>query len=92
MQRTRRVLALVLFAVSLAAMLVDIAPAGAASRPAQAPVLTADMLSGLQPRNIGPALMSGRFVDIEGVEQDPFVFYAASATGGVFRTINNGVT
>ncbi len=58
----------------------------------QASELTADMLSGLTPRSIGPAIMSGRFVDIEAVESDPFMFYVASATGGVFRTRNNGVT
>jgi photosystem II stability/assembly factor-like uncharacterized protein len=54
--------------------------------------LTSEMLSGLEPRNIGPANMSGRFVDIAVVEKDPYVFYAASATGGVFKTTNNGVT
>ncbi len=54
--------------------------------------LTPEMLSGLEPRSIGPANMSGRFVDIAVVEKDPYVFYAASATGGVFKTTNNGVT
>jgi len=58
----------------------------------QAPQLTSDMLGGLRLRSIGPALMSGRFVDIEGIASDPFMFYVASATGGVFRTRNNGVT
>jgi photosystem II stability/assembly factor-like uncharacterized protein len=56
------------------------------------PELTSDLLSGLSPRSIGPANMSGRFVDIAVVESDPYVFYAASATGGVFKTTNNGVT
>ena len=50
------------------------------------------MLSGLEPRNIGPANMSGRFVDVAVVESDPYIYYAASATGGVFKTTNNGVT
>ncbi len=50
------------------------------------------MLSGLRLRNIGPAVMSGRFVDIEVVESDPYEFIVASSTGGIFRTINNGVT
>jgi len=54
--------------------------------------LTSEKLSGLEPRNIGPANMSGRFVDIAVVESDPYTFYAASATGGVFKTTNNGVT
>ena len=54
--------------------------------------LSSEMLSGLEPRNIGPANMSGRFVDIAVVESDPYIYYAASATGGVFKTTNNGVT
>ncbi len=54
--------------------------------------LDAEALSGLELRTIGPAAMSGRFVDIAVVERDPFTFYAASATGGVWKTENNGVT
>jgi photosystem II stability/assembly factor-like uncharacterized protein len=54
--------------------------------------LTASMLEGLTLRDIGPANMSGRFVDIAVYEKDPYIFYAASATGGVFKTTNNGVT
>ena len=51
-----------------------------------------EILQGLTLRNIGPANMSGRFVDIAVVENDPYIFYAASATGGVYKTMNNGVT
>ena len=54
--------------------------------------LTTELLSGLELRNIGPANMSGRFVDLAVVESDPYIYYAASATGGVFKTTNNGVT
>ena len=54
--------------------------------------LTAADLAGLTFRNIGPAAMSGRFVDLAVVESDTFTFYAASATGGVFKTTDNGVT
>ena len=50
--------------------------------PGQASSLTPDMLSGLRLRNIGPAVMSGRFVDIEVVESDPYEFIVASSTGG----------
>ncbi|MGH9322241.1 MAG: WD40/YVTN/BNR-like repeat-containing protein [Vicinamibacteria bacterium] len=60
--------------------------------PASEAQLTSEMLSGLTLRSIGPANMSGRFVDIAVVEKDPYVYYAASATGGVFKTENNGVT
>jgi photosystem II stability/assembly factor-like uncharacterized protein len=69
-----------------------LAPAMSASPAVAQAGLTSDMLSGLRLRNIGPAAMSGRFVDIEVVESDPYEFYVASATGGIFRTTNNGVT
>jgi len=54
--------------------------------------LTSETLNGLNLRNIGPATMSGRIVDLAVVEKDPFIIYAASSTGGVWKTINNGVT
>jgi photosystem II stability/assembly factor-like uncharacterized protein len=50
------------------------------------------ILSGLELRTIGPANMSGRIVDIAVVEADPYTFYAASATGGLWKTTDNGVT
>lgn len=56
-----------------------------------APV-TADDFTGYRFRNIGPAAMSGRFVDMDVVESNPYTMYVASATGGVFRTTDNGVT
>ena len=36
--------------------------------------------------------MSGRFVDMDVVESNPFIMYVASATGGMYRTTDNGVT
>ena len=55
------------------------------------PLRSAD-LAGLRLRNIGPATMSGRVVDMDVVESDPQVMYVASATGGIFRTRDSGVT
>ncbi len=49
-------------------------------------------VSALALRSIGPATMSGRIVDLAVVERDPYVIYAASATGGVFKSVNNGIT
>lgn len=43
-------------------------------------------------RNIGPANMSGRITDIAVNETNPYEFYAASATGGVWKTMDNGIT
>lgn len=66
-----------------------LAPGAAA---AQAPIPSSGTLAGLQLRNIGPANMSGRVVDMEVVESDPYTMYVASSTGGVWKTGNNGVT
>ena len=43
-------------------------------------------------RSIGPAVTSGRIDDIAVLERDPRVFYIAAATGGLWKTVNNGVT
>jgi photosystem II stability/assembly factor-like uncharacterized protein len=53
--------------------------------------INADALAGLTARELGPAVVSGRLVDIAVVEVDPKVFYVASATGGVWKTTDNGV-
>lgn len=54
--------------------------------------LESQALSPLRLRTIGPANMSGRVVDPAVVESDPSTFYVASATGGLWKTSNNGVT
>jgi hypothetical protein len=47
-------------------------------------------LAGFRWRSIGPANMSGRVTDIEAVPGNPKVFYVATATGGIWKTINAG--
>ena len=46
----------------------------------------------LEWRSIGPANMGGRIADLEGVPGDPNVVYVASASGGLWKTTNGGVT
>jgi photosystem II stability/assembly factor-like uncharacterized protein len=65
---------------------------GEGSRRPRARTPETDVLQALQPREIGPAVMSGRIVDLAVVEMDPEVFYIASATGGLWKTTNNAVT
>jgi len=43
-------------------------------------------------RGIGPASMGGRVDDIAAVESNPYIFYVGLATGGVWKTTNNGTT
>lgn len=47
---------------------------------------------GLPWRSVGPQVQGGRLVDIEVHPERPYEFYVAYASGGVWRTRNNGVT
>ena len=49
-------------------------------------------ISGLKWRNVGPALTSGRISDFAFNLTNPFEYYVATASGGVWKTINSGVT
>jgi photosystem II stability/assembly factor-like uncharacterized protein len=51
-----------------------------------------DPLAGISFREIGPTRQGGRYVDVAVVEATPQVFYAASATGGLYKTDNNGLS
>src|SRR5258705_6699889 len=48
------------------------------------------ILNSIQFRNIGPAIMSGRVVDLDVNAEDPTEFYVAYATGGLWYTPKNG--
>ena len=50
------------------------------------------LLDFLQWRNIGPGVFSGRIVDVEAVENDYTQVFAASASGGVWKSENAGTT
>ncbi len=41
-------------------------------------------------REIGPTRQGGRYVDFAVVDKAPKVFYAATASGGLWKTVNNG--
>ena len=43
-------------------------------------------------RQIGPASFGGRVDDIEAVADNPRIIFVGAASGGVFRSLNNGVT
>jgi photosystem II stability/assembly factor-like uncharacterized protein len=51
-----------------------------------------ELFKGIKTRSIGPATMSGRVATIAGVESNPDVFYIGAATGGVWKTVNGGIT
>ncbi len=43
-------------------------------------------------RNIGPATMGGRIDDFAVLESNPSVFFVATATGGLWKTMNHGTS
>jgi photosystem II stability/assembly factor-like uncharacterized protein len=49
-------------------------------------------LKTFQWRSIGPANMAGRIDDLAVLESDPSVYYVGYATGGIWKTVNNGTT
>ena len=42
-------------------------------------------------RSIGPANMSGRITALSVYEADPTIWYVATASGGLLKTVNNGI-
>ncbi|MCF8222135.1 MAG: hypothetical protein K9J25_03230 [Bacteroidales bacterium] len=50
-----------------------------------------DLFHGLEPRNIGPAGMSGRVTAIAIDNDNPEVFYVGTASGGLWKTNSGGV-
>jgi photosystem II stability/assembly factor-like uncharacterized protein len=54
--------------------------------------LNSGLLSGLKFRNVGPALTSGRVIDIAVNPNNTSEWYVAAASGGVWKTNNAGNT
>lgn len=50
------------------------------------------LLKNMEPRNIGPAGMSGRITAIDVVTSNPDIIYAGSASGGLWKSTSGGVT
>src|SRR4051812_29465046 len=54
--------------------------------------LPADQLKPIQVRSIGPGLVTGRIADIEIDPKNTNTWYVATAFGGVWKTVNRGVS
>jgi photosystem II stability/assembly factor-like uncharacterized protein len=63
-----------------------------AKKPGHGSVLKAETFSGLQFRNIGPALASGRVSDVVMHPSDRATWYVAAGSGGVWKTSDAGTT
>jgi photosystem II stability/assembly factor-like uncharacterized protein len=71
--------------VAFVAAVLFVSMAGAAELPA-------DFDKAIAARPIGPANMSGRVTAIAVVEKRPATMYVGAASGGVWKTVNNGIT
>jgi photosystem II stability/assembly factor-like uncharacterized protein len=61
--------------------------AEAASEPANQ-----DIFKNLSFRNLGPAAAGGRVTAVAGVPDNPALYYAGAAAGGMFKTIDGGLS
>ena len=75
-------------------MLLGVLAFGAAVAAQVHPEAPAAAFDGLTFRGVGPAGMSGRIDDVAVYEKNLVIFYvaAATATGGLWKTIDNGTT
>ena len=69
-------------------------PGQSDDKPAAPPerALHPDWVKALQWRPIGPASMGGRITAISVCETDPITYWVATASGGLLKTVNNGIT
>ncbi len=86
------IMTLALIAIGSAGLEAQSTSARKPRAPAAAPLDAAVVLKGLNFRSIGPTQQSGRFVDFAVPLGQPYTFYAASASGGLWKTENNGQT
>jgi photosystem II stability/assembly factor-like uncharacterized protein len=87
MNRSSSALRMILAAATLCVGLTMLAPVETAGQ-----ANPTDKLKNLEFREIGPAVMGGRIDDFGVVESNPNIVYAGTASGGVWKTTNNGTT
>ena len=63
-----------------------------AARDAREKLKAASYFGGVKWRNVGPEIQGGRVIDIESPASDPDTVFVAFATGGLFRTKDDGIT
>ncbi len=88
--RTRRVVALfIVFAISGTLTAQN---KKSKNQEKEEPTYKSSSFSGLKFRSLGPGFKSGRIADIAVNEKNPFEYYVAVASGGVWKTQNAGNT
>src|SRR5436190_1142955 len=81
-----------LIAAVIVATFLHAAPPSTPTSSPSTPKYDDKVFAGLELRGIGPALVSGRIVDVTVDPRDARVWYLATAAGGVWKTTNAGTT
>jgi photosystem II stability/assembly factor-like uncharacterized protein len=55
-------------------------------------IFSEDLLKVFEYRALGPARQGARILDVVVPESQPYTFYVSTASGGLWKTINNGTT
>ena len=94
MRRRSILLSLMILLAAASMVMRQVESAEAQERPAEkaADPLSTGTFNGLRLRSIGPAVTGGRVVDFAVDPQDSARYFVAVASGGVWKTINNGTT
>lgn len=82
MNLTKSIKRSLLFVVVLAVAVMDL----------NAQQIPANVADNIHFRSIGPTRQGGRYVDFAVVDKADKVFYAATASGGLWKTVNNGIS
>ncbi len=62
------------------------------SKARQTAPITGSFFDAIKPRALGPTTMGGRIMDLAVYEKEPRIFYVATASGGLWKTENAGIT
>ena len=88
----KRILALLVCALPIAAISQTKPAVAKPVTPTQSDGPLTPLIKNLTARELGPTTMGGRIMGIAVYEADPRIFYVASASGGLFKTENGGIT
>ncbi len=84
---TVRAFVRLLGALAAAALVLALIPADLGGQ-----ALPPDLAKAFKFRAIGPTRQSGRFVDFAVPAKEPYTIYAATGSGGLWKSANNGIT
>ena len=81
-----------IIALTIVPLAAGVQQSGQAPQAAAGLALKPAMIEPLRWRSIGPSVMAAGLFTLRVVEKDPTTFWVAPATGGLWKTVNAGVT